>query len=49
LVSADGFDEWYMDIKVLDANPIYMNQMFRLKFKFSSGYPIGMYLLLATL
>jgi len=40
LVSADGFDEWFMDIQVLDANPIYMNQTYRLKFKFSSHYPI---------
>lgn len=29
-----------MDIEVFD-NPIYKNQTFRLKFKFSAGYPIG--------
>jgi ubiquitin-conjugating enzyme E2 W len=31
-----------MDIKVLDDNPIYKNQTYRLKFMFSSNYPIGM-------
>jgi ubiquitin-conjugating enzyme E2 W len=41
LVSADGFDEWFMDIKVLDANPLYLNETYRLKFKFSASYPIG--------
>ena len=41
LVSADGFEEWYLDIKVLDANPLYMNETYRLKFKFSASYPIG--------
>jgi hypothetical protein len=40
-VSADGFSEWFMDIRVLDANPLYMNQTFRLKFKFTDAYPIG--------
>lgn len=40
LVSAEGFDEWLMDIQVLDNNPIYDNQIFRLKFKFSNAYPI---------
>lgn len=44
LASADGFDEWFMDIRVLDANPLYMNETYRLKFKFSSSYPIGMLL-----
>lgn len=32
-----------MDIEVLDANPIYINQTFRLKFKFTDAYPIGTY------
>lgn len=41
LVKAEGFDEWFMDIKVLDGNPLYANQTFRLKFKFNSSYPIG--------
>ncbi|CAG8976555.1 hypothetical protein HYALB_00010197 [Hymenoscyphus albidus] len=40
LVTADGFQEWLLDIQVLDANPIYMNKTFRLKFKFSTSYPI---------
>jgi len=42
LVTAEGFQEWQLDIKVLDANPLYMNKVFRLKFKFSPQYPIGM-------
>jgi hypothetical protein len=30
-----------MDIKVLDDNPIYKNETYRLEFKFSQSYPIG--------
>ena len=41
LAQADGFDEWFMDISVPDANPLYVNQTFRLKFKFSEEYPIS--------
>lgn len=41
LVSAEGFEEWFMDIQVLDGNPLYVGQTFRLKFKFNSSYPIG--------
>ncbi|KAI9857514.1 MAG: hypothetical protein M1824_004774 [Vezdaea acicularis] len=37
---ADDLETWYMDIKVLDGNPIYANEEYRLKFKFSSSYPI---------
>jgi hypothetical protein len=33
-----------MDIKVLDANPLYMNETYRLKFKFSASYPIGIFI-----
>ncbi|KAL3419010.1 ubiquitin conjugating enzyme [Phlyctema vagabunda] len=40
LVTAEGFEEWLLDIKVLDANPLYMNETYRLKFKFSPSYPI---------
>ncbi|KAL8920950.1 MAG: hypothetical protein Q9208_005976 [Pyrenodesmia sp. 3 TL-2023] len=40
LVSADDFKEWQMDIRVLDPNPIYINQTFRLRFRFSNNYPI---------
>jgi ubiquitin-conjugating enzyme E2 W len=43
LFSAEGFQEWFLDIQVLDANPLYMNQTYRLKFKFSPSYPIGMH------
>lgn len=40
LVSADNFEEWFLDIQVLDKNPIYQGQIYRLKFRFSSQYPI---------
>ncbi|KAF4556060.1 Ubiquitin-conjugating enzyme-like protein 12 [Elsinoe fawcettii] len=40
LVSADTLQEWLMDIQVMDDNPIYMGKTFRLKFTFSSNYPI---------
>jgi ubiquitin-conjugating enzyme E2 W len=43
LVSAEGFQEWLLDIKVLDTNPLYQNQTYRLKFVFSPSYPIGMF------
>ena len=43
LASAEGFDDWTMDIMVLDPNPLYQNQTFRLKFRFNydprSNYP----------
>jgi ubiquitin-conjugating enzyme E2 W len=41
LVSADDFDEWFLDIKVLDQNPLYQDKEFRLRFKFAPQYPIG--------
>lgn len=41
LVSADNFEEWQMDIKVMDDNPLYRNQTYTLKFMFSKSYPIG--------
>jgi hypothetical protein len=41
LVQADDFEQWLLDIKVLDDNPLYKDQTFRLKFKFSNSYPIG--------
>ncbi|RYP65258.1 hypothetical protein DL769_006370 [Monosporascus sp. CRB-8-3] len=40
LVSADNLEEWYLDIQVLDQNPIYAGQTYRLKFKFNDKYPI---------
>ncbi|CAI4216215.1 unnamed protein product [Parascedosporium putredinis] len=40
LVSADNFEEWFLDIKVLDENPLYKDETYRLKFKFSASYPI---------
>jgi ubiquitin-conjugating enzyme E2 W len=38
LVAADDFENWYMDIKVLDDNPIYRGETYRLKFNFSKSY-----------
>lgn len=40
LVQAEGFETWLLDIKVLDENPLYKGQTYRLKFKFSNSYPI---------
>lgn len=34
-----------MDIRVLDDNPLYKDQIYRLKFTFSNKYPIGKTLL----
>jgi ubiquitin-conjugating enzyme E2 W len=41
LVKADDLQEWQVDIRVLDANPLYMNQTYRLSFIFNNNYPIG--------
>jgi ubiquitin-conjugating enzyme E2 W len=41
LVHANDFREWQVDIQVLDTNPIYANQIYRLAFLFSQNYPIG--------
>ena len=30
-----------MDVQVLDDNPLYKGQSYRLKFMFSQNYPIG--------
>lgn len=30
-----------MDIRVLDSNPLYLDQTYRLRFRFSTNYPIG--------
>ncbi len=40
-VTAPDFKEWQMDIRVLDSNPLYQDQTYRLRFRFSSNYPIG--------
>lgn len=41
LVSAENLEEWLLDIQVLDNNPLYLNETYRLKFRFSATYPIG--------
>jgi ubiquitin-conjugating enzyme E2 W len=41
IAKSDNLEEWQMDIRVLDDNPLYQNQTYRLKFTFSSKYPIG--------
>lgn len=40
LVKADDFVSWLVDIQVLDPNPIYAGETYRLKFMFSQNYPI---------
>ncbi|KAL4784426.1 UBC-like protein [Aspergillus varians] len=40
IVKAENLEEWQMDIKVLDDNPLYRNETYRLKFTFGSKYPI---------
>jgi len=40
LVSADNFETWFVDIQVIDPNPIYAGETYRLKFMFSQNYPI---------
>ncbi|KAI9680181.1 MAG: hypothetical protein M1829_001418 [Trizodia sp. TS-e1964] len=40
ICSTEDLKEWLMDIRVLDENPLYLNQTFRLKFRFSTNYPI---------
>ncbi|RVX66362.1 hypothetical protein B0A52_09970 [Exophiala mesophila] len=40
LVKSDDFREWQVDIQVLDNNPLYLNQVYRLCFIFSDSYPI---------
>lgn len=41
LVAAPDLNTWTMDISVLDpSHPIYANQIYRLRFRFSEKYPI---------
>ncbi|KAF1949455.1 UBC-like protein [Byssothecium circinans] len=40
LVKADDLQEWLLDIQVMDGNPIYAGETYRLKFMFSQSYPI---------
>ncbi|CRG84263.1 ubiquitin-conjugating enzyme E2 W [Talaromyces islandicus] len=40
IVQSENFEEWLVDIRVLDSNPLYLDQTFRLKFSFNSKYPI---------
>ncbi|KAI9828666.1 MAG: hypothetical protein M1832_001769 [Thelocarpon impressellum] len=40
IASAGDLKEWQMDIRVLDDNPLYRNETYRLKFSFSNSYPI---------
>ncbi|CAG8880788.1 unnamed protein product [Penicillium salamii] len=41
MVKCENLEEWQMDIKVLDQNPLYQDQTYRLKFTFSNKYPIA--------
>ncbi|KAF2634968.1 ubiquitin conjugating enzyme [Massarina eburnea CBS 473.64] len=40
LVKADDFQTWLLDIQVVDGNPLYAGETYRLKFMFSQSYPI---------
>ncbi|KZF26019.1 putative ubiquitin-conjugating enzyme E2 W [Xylona heveae TC161] len=40
VAKAEDLQEWQMDIKVLDDNPLYRDETYRLTFHFSSKYPI---------
>ena len=40
LIQADNFETWLVDIRVIDSNPIYDGETYRLKFDFSRQYPI---------
>jgi ubiquitin-conjugating enzyme E2 W len=40
LVRADDFQTWLMDVQVIDPNPLYLNETYRLKFVFNQHYPI---------
>jgi ubiquitin-conjugating enzyme E2 W len=40
LIQADDFKTWLVDISVVDSNPLYLNETYRLKFAFSPQYPI---------
>lgn len=42
LVNGDNLKELTLDIRVLDTNPLYKDQTYRLKFLFPDSYPIGM-------
>lgn len=33
--------DWLLDIRVLDQNPLYKDQVYRLRFRFPKAYPIG--------
>lgn len=41
IADAENFEKWEMDIKVLDDNPLYKDQTYRLRFVFPKNYPIG--------
>ena len=36
-----NISDWTFDIRVLDDNPIYKDQIYRLRFRFPKAYPIG--------
>jgi len=40
LIKVDDFKEWLVDLRVLDQNPLYEGEVYRLKFTFGKNYPI---------
>jgi ubiquitin-conjugating enzyme E2 W len=45
LIKVDDFKEWLVDLRVLDQNPLYEGEVYRLKFTFGKNYPIGTFTL----
>lgn len=41
IAKSENLEEWQMDIRVLDDNPLYKDEIYRLKFTFTNKYPIG--------
>jgi ubiquitin-conjugating enzyme E2 W len=44
LIQADDFQTWLMDIQVIDSNPLYQGETYRLKFSFTPQYPIEVHI-----
>ncbi|KAK9470286.1 ubiquitin-conjugating enzyme/RWD-like protein [Dipodascopsis tothii] len=40
ILEADNFEQWLLEVRVLDENPLYVGKTFLLRFKFLPSYPI---------
>jgi hypothetical protein len=43
LIQAEDFKTWLVDVQVVDSNPLYLGETYRLKFAFSPQYPIEVF------